>query len=284
MPHPPASPARGILSAAAPEAEGTTHHLRLLPSAALAPVVAHYWQVTWMLHRPFLAETLPHPSFHIVFERHGGEGRAELSGVHTHRFTKTLHGEGWAFGIKLRPGASCGVVDRPASSFKDRVTPVIRVFGARGAVLARAILAAEDMGARIALAESFLIARARPLPPEAERLRDLVERIERDRAILRVSDAATILGTEIRALQRSFRRYVGATPKWVVCRYRLHEAAERLRSAHPPSLAELAASLGYADQAHFARDFRLAVGRTPRDFARLHRDGGAARRKGALEG
>jgi len=29
-----------------------------------------------------------------------------------------------------------------------------------------------------------------------------------------------------------------------------------------------AASLGYADQSHFARDFKLTVGQTPRVFAR----------------
>jgi AraC-like DNA-binding protein len=42
---------------------------------------------------------------------------------------------------------------------------------------------------------------------------------------------------------------------------------EQLRTEPPMSLAILAASLGYADQAHFSRDFRRMVGRTPRGFA-----------------
>jgi AraC-like DNA-binding protein len=49
----------------------------------------------------------------------------------------------------------------------------------------------------------------------------------------------------------------------VIRRYRMHEAAAQLRSKTPPPLAELAASLGYADQAHFTRDFKSVVGRTP---------------------
>ena len=61
-------------------------------------------------------------------------------------------------------------------------------------------------------------------------------------------------------------------------RYRLHEAAEQLRAHEPPSLAELAASLGYADQAHFAREFKRAVGHTPRAFVALTR-GDAPRRR-----
>ncbi len=89
-----------------------------------------------------------------------------------------------------------------------------------------------------------------------------------DRALLRVEDVADAMGIDVRALQRRFRRYVGVTPKWVIQRYRLHEAAEQLRSEYPPALAALAAELGYADQAHFAREFKAAVGRTPGELAR----------------
>ena len=64
-----------------------------------------------------------------------------------------------------------------------------------------------------------------------------------------------------------------ATPKWVIQRYRLHEAAERLRAPKEsaPALADLAAALGYADQAHFARDFKRVVGESPGAFARVTR-------------
>jgi AraC-like DNA-binding protein len=51
-------------------------------------------------------------------------------------------------------------------------------------------------------------------------------------------------------------------------RYRLHEAVERLKGPKPPSLAALAADLGYTDQAHFARNFKAVVGRTTAEFAR----------------
>jgi AraC-like DNA-binding protein len=84
---------------------------------------------------------------------------------------------------------------------------------------------------------------------------------------LRSSDVATALDVDMRSLQRRFRHYVGVGPKWVIRRYRLHEAAEQLKAETPPPLADLAASLGYADQAHFARDFKRVVGRTPGSFA-----------------
>jgi AraC-like DNA-binding protein len=49
----------------------------------------------------------------------------------------------------------------------------------------------------------------------------------------------------------------------------LQEAAERLRS-HVTTLAEVAAVLGYADQAHFSRDFARVTAMTPREFAALY--------------
>ena len=97
-------------------------------------------------------------------------------------------------------------------------------------------------------------------------VRDLVE-AEHDRSLCRVDDLVFRSGLPLRTLQRRFVRAVIVTPKWVLLRYRLHEAAERLNSAPSTSLATLAADLGYADQAHFARDFRATIGVPPQAFA-----------------
>jgi AraC-like DNA-binding protein len=130
---------------------------------------------------------------------------------------------------------------------------------------------ARDTDAKIARTEAFLLELLPPVDPPLARLRDLVERVGADRSLVRVEDLCGLAGLDARALQRAFRTYVGVSPKWVMQRYRLHEAAEQLRGHAPPSLAALAASLGYADQAHFARDFKRTVGHTPRAFVELTR-------------
>ncbi|WP_241019904.1 helix-turn-helix domain-containing protein [Burkholderia sp. Ac-20345] len=43
-----------------------------------------------------------------------------------------------------------------------------------------------------------------------------------------------------RTLQQRFSSDVGVTPKRVICRYRLHEATDRLAGGEPVDLAELA--------------------------------------------
>ena len=70
-----------------------------------------------------------------------------------------------------------------------------------------------------------------------------------------------------RTLQRLFRRYVGVGPKWVLQRYRLHEAAERIADGYDGDWAALALDLGYFDQAHFIKDFKALVGCSPAEYA-----------------
>jgi AraC-like DNA-binding protein len=84
----------------------------------------------------------------------------------------------------------------------------------------------------------------------------------KDRSILKVEDLAARYSQNTRTLQRLFARYVGVSPKWVIQRYRLHEAAQRLASGDVKQ-TELALKLGYADQAHFVRDFKAVVGKSP---------------------
>jgi AraC-like DNA-binding protein len=104
---------------------------------------------------------------------------------------------------------------------------------------------------------------------------ELVQRIVaallHDRTIARVDDVTEMFGVTPRTLQRLFQRYVGVSPKWVLRRYRLHEAAAGLaREQHRP-WADVAAELGYFDQSHFIRDFTAAIGMTPVAYARACR-------------
>ena len=55
---------RGILSPR--PGEGLA---RYWPSDDLAPFVEHFWIVRWNVPEPQIAETLPHPSVHMVLEK-----------------------------------------------------------------------------------------------------------------------------------------------------------------------------------------------------------------------
>ena len=96
----------------------------------------------------------------------------------------------------------------------------------------------------------------------------MVARIEQDRTIIKVDDLIGETTFTKRTLQRLFHQYIGVSPKWVIQRYRLHEAAEQLASGTPKDCIQLAQELGYFDQAHFIKDFKTIIGKTPAEYLR----------------
>ncbi|XXF75242.1 helix-turn-helix transcriptional regulator [Myxococcaceae bacterium GXIMD 01537] len=254
---------RGVLQRRAPA--GRIVHERFAPAPELEEYIQHFWTVRWDLRGepPLLAETLPHPCIHVVFER----GDARVTGVQSRRFRKKLQGQSRVFGIKFRPAAFQPVLGAPLSRLTDRTVSLRSVFGPDSDALRDAILAEPDARQSAARAQDFLRPRLPPMPEAIARARDLVERLATDVSILRVEQVAALAGMEPRNLQRRFRAAVGVSPKWVIQRYRLHEAAELLARPGAPDMASLALQLGYFDQSHFIRDFKALVGCAPGQYA-----------------
>lgn len=259
-----APPGRGVVRAEKPD--GALFGERLLPPPELAPFVHHFWWLVWELRTPFTAEVLPHPAARILFEKGPSRTRAEVEGVFTTRQSKRRVEHGELFGIQFRPVTFQALLGEPMSSITDRVVPLSQVCGSGGTRWAKQMFAAPEIEEKLELSTRFLSAHLKPLPRAVTTLRDLVERLSSDRSLLRVGDVARELEVDERGLQRRCLRYVGAGPKWIVRRYRLIEAAEQLKAPHPPTLAVLSDALGYADQAHFARDFKRVVGQAPGAF------------------
>jgi AraC-like DNA-binding protein len=247
-------------------------HRRLLPAADLRPFVERFWLVSWNLrgHRPQTVETLPHPSVHLVLE--SGQP-ARLGGVHGGRFSRVLAGQGRVFGIKFRPGGFRPFWHAPMTTLTDRTLSLAGAFGAPGAAFEAAIHGLDGDDARMAAAETFLRARQPSMDGNVALIDGLVARVIADRALTRVEDLAALSGLGLRALQRLFAEYVGITPKWLIQRYRLHEALARRDTAADVEWAGVALALGYFDQAHFIRDFKRMVGTTPARYAARARGG-----------
>lgn len=245
---------------------GTFEHRRRLPAPALGGWIEHFWQVDWHLAdgSSQQQETLPHPSVHLVIE----PVEAGIHGVHTGRYERHLWGDSYAFGVKFRPGGFQPFLRGDVSRLTNRSVPVASVLGEAGHAWVDAMRVAADFPARVALAEQFLGERLPAMDAKATQAAGLVDRIAAEPAITSVDRLIADGGLGKRALQSLFKRYVGVGPKWVINRYRLHEAVARIQAGEVVDWARLALELGYFDQAHFIRDFRALVGMTPGDFAR----------------
>jgi AraC-like DNA-binding protein len=241
--------------------------VRRAPSGDLAEFVERHWTVHWRLPAgmAFTQEVLPHPCVNLVTESH----LVAVHGIPVSRGRKRLEGSGSATGTKFRPGALSALTGLPAARLVGASLPLPRVFGDRtGALETELASAAGDADAHIRLVERFLRERHRGPDPRFALLREVVaDMLVADRT-LNVGDFARRHAVSQRTLQRLFREYVGVSPKWVLKRYRVHEAAERIASGETEDAAWLAADLGYADQPHFIRDFTAQVGCSPGEYAR----------------
>jgi AraC-like DNA-binding protein len=233
------------------------------PSAPAIPFVEFYWHVRWHVQTPYDTKVLAHPNIHLVFER----PEPLVYGVDRGLFVRRLEGEGQVLGIKFRPGGFRPFTDQPMSALADRHIPATEFFGPEILTTGAAIHAAgADMAA---LAEEFLLPRLPERPdPVAQDVAMMVERMTTAPDLFRVDQAAGELNVSVRTLQRLFSEYVGASPKWVLRRARLHEAASRADQGTAIDWAALAADLGYSDQAHLTRDFTATVGTSPAAYAR----------------
>ena len=101
----------------------------------------------------------------------------------------------------------------------------------------------------------------------ARQVAEVAQFAESDRSVRRLGDLSARAGVPSRTLQRLFAQYAGVSPIWVLRRYRLLDVAEAVRNGESPVWADVAADLGYADQAHLVRDFRAATGQTSARYA-----------------
>lgn len=266
---------RGLLQrkAATPNAG----HTRLLPARELRLFVEHFWIVRWDLRgqKPQLAESLPHPSVFWITENR----TSRFHGVPTRRFSRMLKGKGRVFGVKFRPGGFHPFLGSPVSAFTDAYLSLGKAFGADGRAVeaqlktlsVQALHATDAVAAderMIACVERFLLARLPEPDPTLALVAEITSAIVQSPQLTRVDQIVARFGLHKRALQRLFNLYVGVSPKYMIKRYRIYEAIERVAAGRTANWSRLALELGYFDQTHFIKDFKALVGKSPSEYER----------------
>ena len=232
--------------------------------------VENRWSLRWHLPegRWYDSEVLPHPTCSLTVEL-GSHPRAGMpagetvavTGVCTRRFDVEVRGWGRVVGLRFRPGGLAALTGQPASAWTDRSVAAHEVLPADlVATLADPDLAASG-SAWAEVAETGLAALADDRPdPRYDLLLEVVADMLADRTLLAVAEVADRHGVTVRSLQRLFTHYVGVGPKWVLARYRMHDAVADLDAGWDGTLTDLAVRYGWYDQAHFTRDFTALVG------------------------
>ena len=194
--------------------------------------------------------------------------RGRAYGVKRNLDERRLVGRGWTVAAKTTGGLGV-LTDRPAHRLTDTEVVLDDALGVPGTTdLVRAADAETRVDVLRGVLEAVLATRDPHRVEQARQVSAVAGIVERDRGVLRLEQLASAAGVGPRTLQRMFSQHLGVSPSWVIRRWRIVEAADRAARGESVNWADLAAHLGYSDQAHLVRDFRAHLGTTPAAYVR----------------
>ena len=189
-----------------------------------------------------------------------------------------VHGPQWRYyvagpkprggvaGVAFRQGAAGAVLGVPAAELADCHVTLDSLWGRRGQSLHEQLMAAKDPLSVFQALEQSLIARIqRPLLMHPAVANALSPRWSAEPSV-RIADIQRGTGYSPRHFIALFRAAVGLTPKHYYRIRRFNQVARCLASRADFDLAEVAAELGYSDQAHLTREFRELSGVAPTQY------------------
>ncbi|MFG1791266.1 helix-turn-helix domain-containing protein [Nocardia sp. NPDC049149] len=161
-------------------------------------------------------------------------------------------------GMRFFPGTAPALLGVPAHELRDQRVELADVWSA--AVARRLADELGDADDPVAGLERLALRRAREVAPPDPLLRRVVAALDNGWTVGATAEA---VGLNARMLHRRSLAAFGYGPKTLARVLRLQRAVARVRDGM--SFAETAASTGYADQAHLAREVRDLTGMSLRE-------------------
>jgi AraC-like DNA-binding protein len=192
-----------------------------------------------------------------------GRYDALLAGLHTTPALIRHPGRQTGIQLSLTPLGARRLLGLPAGELAAVDVDVADVLGAAGTELVGRVRAADGWPARFAAAEEVLRRAAGPGGDPAPEVAEAWRLTLAGGGRLRVAEIARRVGWSERHLATRFRAETGLAPKEAARMVRFDRARRALAVRPRPDLAGLAATAGYADQAHLTREWRAFTGLSP---------------------
>ena len=258
------------------------HYVESDPIPALAPFVDRVWTLEG--HAEMLAGepqvVLPDGRTELIFHFGDPFERIDVSksgttrtvqprllfaGQLTSQLVLQPTGRIGVLGLRFHPFGAAALFSGPQHQFAGTTRPVEEL-STRIAQALEAVFAGPSELAQAALLAQQTVAALIDKNQLDSRLADAVREIERAHGLVSIDRVADRVGMTRRHMERQFRQVVGMTPKRLARIARFQRAVRFLEGdgdAGRQGGAVTAAACGYADQAHFIRDFKGLAGCPP---------------------
>lgn len=192
-----------------------------------------------------------------------------LIGLHSHPYQVQFSDYVRVFGIRFKPESFSDIFGVPAAEFGDTFDDVSSVLGQSFHIYCEQLRHTESLSEMLALTEQYLLWQLeRQHFHEESYINKAAEIIRQSKGFIRIEELAKQVYVSSRQLERSFKQKVGVSPKFYMRIARLNEAHRLLENNPSLKLTHLSYECGYADQAHFIRDFNTLTGIRPKHFVK----------------
>lgn len=173
--------------------------------------------------------------------------------------------------LSLTPEGSRALLGLPPGELGSLVINLDDVLGRPARELTDELRSQPDWNRRFDVVERFLLQAARTksskVAGEAKpELGWAWQRLRQTAGAIGVQELAAEVGWSRRHLTERFRAEYGLPPKVAARVLRFEQAVGRLKRRPSTKLADLAAAVGYADQAHLTREWHSIAGCSPRQW------------------
>lgn len=189
--------------------------------------------------------------------------RSFVAGLHDSYSLVGSRGDALCLQIDLTPLGARRLLGPALAELAGQVVDLDAVLGDIVADWEDRLSAIKAWPARFSLLEKLLLQEIETTPESDPLVATACQAMAASGGAIRIGSLAETLGCSRKHLTASFRREFGVAPKAFARVLRFGQAVQSLQGEDSCALAELAQACGYADQAHFTREFRSFAGETP---------------------
>jgi AraC-like DNA-binding protein len=238
-------------------------YYELAPAPLLTPFVDRFWHGAASENRHFQHFSLiPDGCVDVVYE-------VREQGVHCLVFGTTSYTQPFQiaqdahyFGVRFRPGMARHFLTLQPGELTDLHIDLPVFLGLKPEEIAEA----ETDHAQRALMERTLVESLHRQNATLTPFDQAIRHVQQNPEVGRVESLAEMCGLSPRQVERTVLATIGLSPKRLLRILRVQSAIAAIHRAPQNSLADVASALGYSDQAHMNRDFRLLADSTPSQY------------------
>ncbi len=249
---------------------------RIQPSASLSRFIDCFWVIESDDPTIHQQKIIPDGFPEIIFH-YGEPYRINISGEWSAQSNKLLAGQirnhfllentgrSGMIGIKFRPHGIASLFDVTMEALTDDVVELDSFLPGQFEPVTSTLLGEDHFSKKIAALTSFFEDLINSKETSDQLIDRVLQLIFTRNGVLSVSEIVDQLNVNERKLERSFKKFIGLSPKFY-CRIIRFNYIFKLIKEQKLSWSELAYLSGYYDQSHFIKNFQEFTGEDPSEY------------------